>query len=157
MAAITVTRTIPAPTEEVFDWVSDASHFPESSWIVLRARLAQEGEGAPYGRGAIRIVTWVIGHFTEHITAYQRPVNGEAGYFDYLVTQSFPPARHEGGRVTCTPVDDGTRVDWSTAVRVPLVPNFVVQHLALPIFAHVFRRVLQRCATQLTASGNRGR
>ncbi|MFT4299116.1 MAG: SRPBCC family protein [Aeromicrobium sp.] len=149
MAAITVTRTIPAPVDEVFDWVSDASHFTESSRIVLRSRLAREGLEAPYGTGAIRVVTWLIGHFTEHITAYQRPHAAAAGHFDYLVTRSFPPARHEGGRVTCTSAEAGTRVEWTTAVRMPFVPDAIVQHVALPIFAHVFRRVLLTCERRL--------
>ncbi|MFT4188354.1 MAG: SRPBCC family protein [Aeromicrobium sp.] len=149
MAAITVTRTIAAPTEEVFDWLSDASHFPESSRIVLRSRLAREGREAPYGTGAVRVVTWVVGHFIEQITGYRRPSQDTAGHFDYLVTRSFPPARHEGGRVTCAPVAGGTHVEWTTAVRVPLVPDVVVQRLALPIFAHVFRRVLLTCERRL--------
>ncbi|HWC80610.1 MAG TPA: SRPBCC family protein [Pseudonocardiaceae bacterium] len=110
LETVTAQRVIAAPIDEVFDWCATTTNYTRSS-LVLRARLARHGQGAPYGIGAVRLHTWLIGWFRERITAYQPPHE-----FAYVVERSFPPARHELGRMTFTEVRGGTQIagspDW---------------------------------------------
>ncbi|UGT61694.1 SRPBCC family protein [Nocardia asteroides] len=129
---------INAPVERVFDWLADAGNYPRSP-VVLRARLVRPGAQAPYGEGAVRVLVWVIGWFRERVTAYRPPHE-----FEYLVERSFPPARHEGGRLTCTAVPGGTAVVWTTTaeIRVPFGAGVLTRVVAKPVIAFVFGRVL---------------
>ncbi|MFC3965123.1 SRPBCC family protein [Nocardia jiangsuensis] len=138
MEVITVERVIDAPVEQVFDWLADAGNYPRSP-VVLRARLVRPGVGAPYGEGAVRVLVWVIGWFRERVTAYRPPHE-----FEYLVERSFPPARHEGGKLTFTAVPGGTAVVWTTTaeIRVPFGAGVLTRVVAKPVIAFVFGRVL---------------
>ena len=51
MQTVTVERVVAAPVAEVFEWLSDASNYTRSPLVL--ARLAQPGEDAPYGLGAV--------------------------------------------------------------------------------------------------------
>ncbi|MEV0354706.1 SRPBCC family protein [Nocardia sp. NPDC050697] len=138
MEVITVERVIAAPVEEVFGWLADAGNYPRSP-VVLTARLARPGVGDPYGREAVRVLIWVIGWFRERVTAYRPPHS-----FEYVVERSFPPARHEGGKVTCAAVPGGTKVVWTTVaeIRVPFGAGVLTRVVAKPVIAFVFGRVL---------------
>ncbi len=92
MQTITVERTIAAPQDAVFDFMSNAANFTRSP-LVVRQRLAEPGLQAPYGQGAVRILLWTIGWFRERITAYDAPHS-----FDYSVERSFLPSEHRHGR-----------------------------------------------------------
>ncbi|MFI9507380.1 SRPBCC family protein [Nocardia sp. NPDC052566] len=146
MQTITVERTIAAPIDQVFDWCAVTTNYERSRWI-LRCTLAQPGEGAPYGVGAIRLHTWLIGRFDERVTRYDAPHS-----FDYVVDRSFPPARHEGGTMTFTEVPGGTKVVWSTTVEmaVPFGADLATRLLSRPMVSHVFGRILAACARDLT-------
>ncbi|MFF0626796.1 SRPBCC family protein [Streptomyces sp. NPDC004296] len=113
METVTVRRVIAAPIADVFEWCATSTHYTRSPFV-LRARLARPGAGAPYGVGAVRLHTWLIGWFRERITACNAPCD-----FDYVVDRSFPPARHELGRMTFTEVAEGTLVVWTTVCQVP--------------------------------------
>ncbi|MCS0638782.1 SRPBCC family protein [Streptomyces sp. LP05-1] len=149
METLTVRRVIAAPITEVFDWCATTTHYTRSPFV-LRARLARPGEGAPYGVGAVRLHTWLIGWFRERITAYHPPYD-----FDYTVERSFPPARHDLGRMTFTEVPGGTRVDWTTTfgVGVPLIGATLTRTVAKPVIAHVFGSVLAAADAALTTPG----
>jgi hypothetical protein len=137
METITVERVIAAPVDEVFEWCATTTNYTRSA-LVLRARLARPGDGAPYGLGAIRLHTWLIGWFRERITAYDAPHG-----FDYVVERSIPPARHELGRMTFTEVPGGTRVVWQTTVQVRLpFGGFLTRVLARPVLAATFGGIL---------------
>ncbi|MEV0295056.1 SRPBCC family protein [Nocardia sp. NPDC050710] len=138
METITVERVVAAPIDKVFEWLAEADNYPRSR-VVLRERLVQQGDGAPYGRDAIRVLIWVIGWFRERITAYRPPHE-----FEYLVERSFPPSRHEGGRLTFTEVPGGTRVVWTTTaeMRLPFGAAAVTRLLVAPVISFVFGRVL---------------
>ncbi|WP_216917615.1 SRPBCC family protein [Nocardia noduli] len=138
METITVERVIDAPIDRVFEWLSVASNYTRAP-IVLRERLVRPGTDAPYGEGAVRVLTWVIGRFRERITAYRPPHE-----FEYLVERSFPPSRHEGGKLTFTEVDGGTSVVWTTVaeVRLPFGAGVVTRIVVKPVISYVFRRVL---------------
>lgn len=139
METITAERTIAAPLEEVFDWCAVTTNYERSIWV-WRAVLTRPGEGAPYGVGAIRLHTWLIGRFVERITRYDPPHS-----FDYVVDRSFPPAPHRGGTMTFTPVAGSTRVVWTSTVDV----GPVVGRIARTVVGHVFGRILDACAADL--------
>jgi uncharacterized protein YndB with AHSA1/START domain len=143
---MTLERVVPAPAEDVFAWLADASNYPRSR-VVFWLRLRRPGEDAPYGTGAVRVLVWVMGWFRERITAYQPP-----HYFDYLVERSFPPSRHEGGRVSCTPSPAGTTVVWTTTARlaVPFIGDLVTRVVAKRVILWAFGRVLDTATRELT-------
>ncbi|MBU9764817.1 SRPBCC family protein [Mycobacterium sp. TNTM28] len=145
MQTVTVERTIAAPPEAVFDFLSNAANFTRSP-LVLRQRLAEPGQGAPYGQGALRILFWVIGWFRERITAYDAPRS-----FDYSVERSFPPSEHRFGRVSFAAVDGGTHVTWTTTFRVkfPLIGGVLTRWVGRPVLSRVFNDVLDAAATDL--------
>ncbi|MFC8047878.1 SRPBCC family protein [Nocardia sp. NPDC057353] len=138
METIEVDRVIAAPVDEVFAWLADAGNYPRAG-VVLRAWLTAPGVDAPFGRDAVRTLIWVIGWFRERITAYRPPHE-----FEYLVERSFPPARHEGGRLTCTAVPGGTAVVWTTIaeLRVPFGAGVLTRAVAKPVISFAFGRVL---------------
>ncbi|MFD5177450.1 SRPBCC family protein [Nocardia sp. NPDC058379] len=148
METIAVERVIAAPIDQVFDWCATTTNYERSFWV-LRNRLAHPGQGAPYGVGAIRRHTWLIGHLEERITRYDPPFS-----FDYLVTRSVPPSRHEGGTMTFTTVPGGTRVVWTTTMeaKVPLLAGPVTRGLAAPVVARIFGQILDICAKELTVA-----
>jgi hypothetical protein len=141
---VTVERIVAAPIEEVFDWLTTTTNYTGSRWV-LRARLARPGGDAPYGVGAIRLHTWLIGWFRERITTYHPPYD-----FDYVVERSVPPARHEGGRMTFSEVAGGTRVRWSTTaeIRPPFGATFT-RLLLKPVLTRVFGAILDTANTAL--------
>ncbi|MEU1951429.1 SRPBCC family protein [Nocardia rhamnosiphila] len=147
METITVERVITAPPNAVFDWISTAHNYTRIP-LVLHERLAVPGAGAPYGLGAVRFLVWCVGVFWERVTAYDPPRS-----FEYHVYRSFPPARHELGRVEFTETTDGTRVVWTTVVelRFPLVGAVLTRRVVRPLFTYAFGRVLDVAAHDLTA------
>ncbi|MFI5801769.1 SRPBCC family protein [Streptomyces sp. NPDC051561] len=147
METLTVRRLIAAPPADVFDWCATSTNYTRSPYI-LKARLARPGDGAPYGTGAVRLHTWTIGYFRERITAYHPPYD-----FDYTVERSFPPARHELGRMTFTEVDGGTEVSWTTTfeVRVPLVGPALTRIGGKLLVARAFASILDAGNAALTA------
>ncbi|MGV0769947.1 SRPBCC family protein [Mycobacterium sp. DBP42] len=145
MQTVTVERTIEAPQDEVFDFMSNAANFTRSA-LVLRQRLARPGLQAPYGPGAVRILLWTIGWFRERITAYDAPRS-----FDYTVERSFPPSEHRHGRVSFATVDGGTHVVWTTTFRVkfPLIGDALTRWVGRPMLTRVFNDVLDAAAADL--------
>ncbi|WP_406210636.1 SRPBCC family protein [Kitasatospora sp. NBC_01560] len=137
METLTVRRVVAAPIADVFDWCATTTNYTRSA-LILRARLARPGAQAPYGVGAVRLHTWAIGWFRERVTAYCPPYG-----FDYTVERSFPPARHELGRMTFTEVPGGTEVCWTTTFQVRLpFGAAVTRRIAAPVIAHTFGRIL---------------
>ncbi|WP_418001772.1 SRPBCC family protein [Mycobacterium sp. PDNC021] len=146
METITVQRRIAAAPAAVFDWCADSTNYEAIFWV-LRDKLTRPGQNAPYGLGAVRVHTWLIGRFHERITAYEAPHS-----FDYVVDKSFPPSRHDGGTMTFAPDGAGhTLVTWTTRVQVavPVVAGPATRLLVKPVLQHVFRRILAACAEQL--------
>ncbi|WP_040689567.1 SRPBCC family protein [Nocardia vinacea] len=150
METMTIERVIAAPIDDVFDWLTNASNYTKAR-IVLRERLIRQGETAPYGLGAVRILTWGIGWFRERITGYDAPHE-----FSYLVERSVPASRHEGGRLSFTEVDGGTRVTWTTTAeaRLPFASAWFTRVLAEPVILYSFGKVLDAAESAL-ARANR--
>src|SRR5918999_345161 len=82
---VSVERVVAAPLGDVFEWLSDASNYTRSRFV-LHERLVRPGDDAAYGIGAVRQLTWAFGWFRERITAYRPPHE-----FRYLVERSVPP------------------------------------------------------------------
>ncbi|MBW5423877.1 SRPBCC family protein [Streptomyces sp. BG9H] len=146
METMTAERTIDAPVEDVFAWLTTTTHYTRSP-LVLRCRLTRPGEGAPYGVGAVRGHLWLTGWFRERITRYEPPYATE-----YVVDRSVPPARHEVGRMTFSEVDGGTRVCWTTRaeVRVPLLGPLLTRLVARPVITRTFGNILAAADAALT-------
>ncbi|WP_030792909.1 SRPBCC family protein [Streptomyces sp. NRRL S-920] len=147
METMTVERTIDAPIEDVFAWLTTTTHYTRSP-LVLRCRLLRHGEGVPYGVGAVRGHLWLIGWFRERITRYDPPYATE-----YVVDRSVPPSRHEIGRMTFTEVDGGTRVCWTTRaeVPVPLLGPLLTRRVARPVITRTFGGILRTADAALTS------
>ncbi|MBA0047374.1 SRPBCC family protein [Mycobacterium sp. NPDC050853] len=146
METVTVQRTIAAPRQAVFDWISNAHNYTRIRGI-FHEHVAEPGETARYGLGAVRMLVGVFGVFWERITAYTPPE-----VFDYHVYRVFPPARHENGRVSFAEVDGGTHVVWTSSfeLRVPLLGAFLTRAIARPLFTYVFNRALDLATDDLT-------
>ncbi|MFD0274362.1 SRPBCC family protein [Kitasatospora sp. NPDC127111] len=144
METLTVRRVVAAPIADVFDWCATTTNYTRSP-LILRARLARPGAGAPYGVGAVRAHTWAIGWFRERVTTYNAPHD-----FEYTVERSFPPSRHELGRMTFREVTGGTEVEWTTTfeVRAPFGAA-LTRVVAKPLIAHTFGRILDAAASAL--------
>jgi hypothetical protein len=53
--------------------------------------------------------------FEEEITAFERPTR-----MDYLIRKVNIPLDHDGGTITLSPVQSGTRVLWRSTFTVPV-------------------------------------
>ncbi|WP_433664787.1 SRPBCC family protein [Nocardia sp. CA-128927] len=150
METVTIERVIAAPAKDVFEWLADASNYPRATRVVLRQQLTTPGEDAPYGRNAVRQLLWVVGWFRERITSYDPPYE-----FGYLVERSFPPSRHEGGKLAFTEVSGGTRVVWTTTaeVRLPFAAT-LTRLLMKPGVTYIFGKVLDAAAAELTKASS---
>lgn len=146
METMTVERVIDAPIDDVFAWLTTTTNYTRSP-LVLRCRLTRRGEGAPYGVGAVRSHLWVVGRFRERITRYDPPYAT-----DYVVERSWPPSRHELGRMTFTEVEGGTLVRWTTRaeVRLPLLGPVLTRLLMRPVVSRTFGNILATADTALT-------
>jgi hypothetical protein len=145
MQTIAIERVVAASCAETFEWLADASNYTRSPFVV-RARLVERGQGAPYGSGALRELTWVFGWFRERITDYQAPHE-----FSYRVERSIPPVRHEGGRLTFAEVPDGTRVRWTTTVELglPFAAATVTRVAGAPFVTYTFGKVIEAAGAAL--------
>lgn len=145
MKTVTVERVIDAPIHDVFDWLVTTTNYTVSP-LAIKCTLSLPGEDAPYGVGAIRDHTWLIGWFRERITRYERPYVTE-----YLVERSLPPSRHELGRMTFSEVDGGTHVEWSTRaeIPIPLIGGLLTRRLAHPVLRYAFGKILDAAENSL--------
>lgn len=142
MVEIHVQRTIPAPQEQVFDWLADPVNLATAP-LALRGRWAKDSR-AP-GTGAVREVTAIGTWFREEITAYDRPHS-----YSYLILRSFPPFNHDGGTLTLTASADGTHVDWLTHYTHPLrAGGKLMEAISYRLLRRSFIGILDGCAKAL--------
>jgi uncharacterized protein YndB with AHSA1/START domain len=145
MVRLTVERTIPAPPEEVFAWLADANNLKHGR-VVLRVRRTRDGDGASWGKGAVREVLAVGGWFREDITAYDPPHR-----YDYLIVKTIPPMRHYGGSITVTPTGGGSHVTWQSSYDLPpLTGGRFAAPLTKWIFVTTFTQILRAAERELT-------
>ena len=105
MAELTITRTIDAPPEAVFDTLTDARRYPDYTPI-RRVAMERAGEGDANGKGAIRALHVLGPPVRERVIIHDRPrlftfevLSGAPGIREYVGTQTFE-ADGGGTRVT---------------------------------------------------------
>jgi uncharacterized protein YndB with AHSA1/START domain len=114
MSSFTLQRDVAAPPEVVFGVLTDHRGYAEIT-PVRRVELEREGEPAPNGVGAIRVLHAVGPPLREEVLTYEPPRR-----FSYRLL-SGAPVRDHVGTVELTPDGGGTRVTY--AVRtMPTVP-----------------------------------
>lgn len=114
MASFTIVRRIAAPPQTVFDVLTDHRRYSKITPL-RKSTLEREGEPAPNGVGAIRVLAAVGPPLREEVIAYQSPSR-----FSYKLISGLPVRDHVG-TVELSPEGDGTRMVY--AVRtLPAVP-----------------------------------
>ncbi len=116
MASFTFVREVSAPPETVFEVLTDHRRYAEITPL-RRSELEREGEPAPNGVGAIRVLRSVGPPLREETIIYEAPSR-----FSYKLL-SGAPLRDHVGTVQLTPEGGGTKVTY--AVRTtPTLPLF---------------------------------
>jgi uncharacterized protein YndB with AHSA1/START domain len=114
VASFTLVREVKAPPEVVFDVLTDHRGYAEVTPL-RRVELEREGDPAPNGVGAIRVLHSVGPPLREEVLTYEPPRR-----FSYRLL-SGAPVRNHVGTVELTPDGEGTAVTY--AVRtMPTVP-----------------------------------
>jgi uncharacterized protein YndB with AHSA1/START domain len=114
MASFTYARQIAAPPQTVFDVLTE-HHLYAAITPLRKSVLEREGDPAPNGVGAIRVLTSVGPPLREEVIAFRPPSR-----FSYKLL-SGAPVRDHVGTVELSPEGDGTRMVY--AVRtVPTLP-----------------------------------
>lgn len=121
MASFTFTREAQAPPEVVFDVLTDHRRYAEITPL-RKSELEREGEPAPNGVGAIRVLRSVGPPLREEVIVYEEPSR-----FSYKLL-SGAPLRDHVGTVELRPAGEGTHVTYAvrTTPTVPVVGGVVV-------------------------------
>jgi uncharacterized protein YndB with AHSA1/START domain len=121
MASFTYEREVAAPPEVVFDVLVDHRGYADIT-PMRKSVLEREGDPAPNGVGAIRVLSSVGPALREEVLAYQ-----PATRFSYTLL-SGAPVRDHVGTVELTPSGAGTKVVYAvrTTPTLPLVGPAVV-------------------------------
>lgn len=114
MASFRYVRQVAAPPETVFDVLTDHRRYPEIT-ALRKAELEREGEPAPNGLGAIRVLTLAGPPMREEVIAYERPHR-----FSYTILSGLPVRDHVG-TVELSPADGGTKVTYAVKTT-PTIP-----------------------------------
>jgi uncharacterized protein YndB with AHSA1/START domain len=121
MASFTFHRDVAAPPETVFEVLVD--HRGYAAITPLRkSELEREGDPAPNGVGAIRVLRSVGPPLREEVLTYEEPHR-----FSYKLLSGAPLEDHVG-TVELTPQGSGTKVVYAvrTMPTVPVVGAVVV-------------------------------
>lgn len=121
MASFTLVRDVGAPPETVFDVLTDHRRYADITPL-RKSVLEREGESAPNGVGAIRVLSSVGPPLREEVIVYEPSTR-----FSYKLL-SGAPVRDHVGTVQLTPSGAGTRVTYAvrTIPTLPLVGSAVV-------------------------------
>jgi uncharacterized protein YndB with AHSA1/START domain len=121
MASFTYTREVAAPPATVFEVLTDHRGYAKITPL-RKAELEREGEPAPNGVGAIRVLAAVGPPLREEVVAYEPPSR-----FSYKLLSGLPVRDHLG-TVELSPSNGGTRMVYAvrTTPTVPLVGTAVV-------------------------------
>lgn len=146
MKTITVTRTLKAPIEKVFDVIADHANYKSFPGI-KDSKLVKEGKKDKNGVGAVREIAAANAWFQEEITAYERPRR-----LDYLIIASRPPIEHKGGSVRLEPNGSGCTVTWTTTLgmKIPLI-GALLDKLVVPQLERGLAGMLKNIDQRLAA------
>jgi uncharacterized protein YndB with AHSA1/START domain len=106
VASFTLLREVAAPPEVVFDVLTDHRRYAEITRL-RKSTLEREGDPAPDGVGAIRVLAAVGPPVREEVVVYERP-----NRFSYKVLSGLPLRDHLG-TVSLEPSDAGTKVTYA--------------------------------------------
>lgn len=122
MASFTLEREIGAPPEVVFDVLTDHRRYADLTRL-RRSELEREGEPAPNGVGAIRVLRAVGPPLREEVIAYERPSR-----FSYTLLSGLPVRDHVGTVELSPGEGGGTKLVYAvrTEPTVPLGGGVVV-------------------------------
>jgi uncharacterized protein YndB with AHSA1/START domain len=128
MASFTFKREIAAPPETVFEVLTDHRGYPKIT-ALRKSVLEREGEPAPNGVGAIRVLSSVGPPLREQVIVYEPSTR-----FSYKLI-SGAPVRDHVGTVELTPRGTGTRMVYAvhTTPTLPLAGVAVVGAMKLAI------------------------
>ncbi|HYG96891.1 MAG TPA: SRPBCC family protein [Solirubrobacterales bacterium] len=141
MASFKYVRQVAAPPEIVFDVLTDHRRYPEIT-ALRKAELEREGEPAPNGVGAIRVLTVAGPPMREEVIAYERPHR-----FAYKILSGLPVRDHVG-TVELRPADGGTEVVYAVKTT-PTIP------LAGPVFMAVLKKAIRDLLGGVTKESER--
>lgn len=146
MQTITVTRTLKAPIDKVFELLSDHANYKNFGGL-KDSRLTREGKTEKNGVGALRLIDAGPLWFEEEITVFERPTR-----MDYVIRRSRPPIDHEGGSIRLKQTAAGTEVVWTSTLRfrIPLIGNLLTK-LAAPQLGKSFGGMLKSVERKLAA------
>lgn len=121
MASFTFVREMKAPPEAVFEVLTDHRGYADIT-PVRKVEMEREGDPAPNGVGAIRVLRSVGPPLREEVIAYESPSR-----FSYKLLSGLPVRDHVG-TVELTPQGAGTKVVYAvrTHPTVPVVGGAVV-------------------------------
>jgi hypothetical protein len=141
MASFTLNNTVAAPIELVFDVLTD--HRGYAKLTPLRSStLEREGEPAPNGVGAIRVLKLAGPPIREEVTEFDSPSR-----FAYKMLSGAPVKSHTG-TVELASEGSSTRVVW----RVDSTPSLPVP---APIWAAAVRPVIRMLLKAVTKESER--
>ena len=129
MASFRYVRQVAAPPEVVFDVLTDHRRYNEIT-PVRKAELEREGEPAPNGVGAIRVLTVVPPPMREEVIAYERPQR-----FSYKILSGLPVRDHVG-TVELKAAGGGTEMAYAVKTT-PTIP------LAGPVFMAILKKAIR--------------
>lgn len=129
MASFRYVREVAAPPEIVFDILTDHRRYSEITPL-RKAELEREGEPAPNGVGAIRVLTVAGPPMREEVIAYERP-----NRFAYKILSGLPVRDHVG-TVEMRPSGGGTEVTYAVKTT-PTIP------FAGPAFMLVLKKAIR--------------
>jgi uncharacterized protein YndB with AHSA1/START domain len=121
VASFTFAREVKAPPETVFEVLTDHRRYAEIT-PVRRSELEREGEPAPNGVGAIRVLRSVGPPLREETIVYEPPRR-----FSYKLL-SGAPLRDHVGTVALEPDGGGTKLTYAvrTHPTIPVVGGVAV-------------------------------
>lgn len=132
MSVFEVHRTVAAKPETVFDVFTDHRGYAKLVGMIKSSELEQEGEPAPNGVGAIRVIRLPGATVREQVTEFDRPAQysyrmlSGAPLHDFVATVTFRP-NGEGGTDVAYLVSE----DPSVHVVKPVIDEVVKKSIVL--------------------------
>lgn len=147
MATFTLRRNIAAPDELVFDVLTD--HRGYARLTPLRSStLEREGDPAPNGVGAIRVLALAGPPIREEVTEYQPPSR-----FAYKMLSGAPIKSHTG-TVDLSPAGASTELVWTVDSTPSLpIPGAAWAVMMRPVIATLLRGVKRESERRARAGG----
>jgi len=145
---VVVEHRFSAPVEVVWERVSD--HRGMRRWLVpgMNVRLQWEGEPAPNGKGAVRVIEGAGVRAVEEIVEFEAPHR-----MVYEVLSGFPIKDHRG-EITLEPEDGTTLLVWAVRFK-PRYPGTggVLRWIVRRVFRRGLRRLEDLIAAEDVPSG----